>query len=60
MIRPTRTRSVIRAMAQGDDKTLVEEVVDSIAGVLTDMATCTALTISNIYRFCAPHASEIR
>ena len=38
MIRPSGTEPVIRVMAEGDDKTLVEEVVDNIVEVLTDVA----------------------
>ena len=38
VIRPSGTEPVIRVMAEGDDKTLVESVVDDIVGVLTDVA----------------------
>jgi len=38
VIRPSGTEPVIRVMAEGDDKTLVEEVVDNIVEVLTDVA----------------------
>ena len=33
-----RHRAVIRVMGEGDDKSLVEAVVDDIVGVLTDVA----------------------
>ncbi len=38
VIRPSGTEPVIRVMAEGDDKTLVEEVVDNIVEVLTHVA----------------------
>jgi phosphoglucosamine mutase len=38
VIRPSGTEPVIRVMGEGDDKTLVEEVVDDIVGVLSDVA----------------------
>jgi phosphoglucosamine mutase len=38
VIRPSGTEPVIRVMGEGDDKALVEEVVDDIVGVLTDVA----------------------
>ncbi len=38
VIRPSGTEPVIRVMGEGDDKTLVEAVVDDIVGVLTDAA----------------------
>jgi phosphoglucosamine mutase len=38
VIRPSGTEPVIRVMGEGDDKTLVEAVVDDIVGVLTDVA----------------------
>jgi phosphoglucosamine mutase len=38
VIRPSGTEPVIRVMAEGDDKTLVEKVVDDIVEVLTDVA----------------------
>jgi phosphoglucosamine mutase len=38
VIRPSGTETVIRVMGEGDDKTLVEDVVDGIVEVLTDAA----------------------
>ena len=38
MIRPSGTEPVIRVMGEGDDKSLVEDVVDGIVEVLTDAA----------------------
>ena len=38
VIRPSGTEPVIRVMGEGDDKFLVEEVVDGIVEVLTDVA----------------------
>ena len=38
MIRPSGTEPVIRVMGEGDDKALVEEVVDGIVDALTDHA----------------------
>ena len=38
VIRPSGTEPVIRVMGEGDDKTLVEAVVDDIVGALTDVA----------------------
>ncbi len=38
VIRPSGTETVIRVMAEGDDKVLVEDVVDGIVEVLTDAA----------------------
>ncbi|MBV1698445.1 MAG: phosphoglucosamine mutase [Hyphomicrobiales bacterium] len=38
VIRPSGTEPVIRVMGEGDDKTLVEEVVDVIVDALTDHA----------------------
>lgn len=38
VIRPSGTEPVIRVMAEGDDKTLVEDTVDSIVEALTDAA----------------------
>jgi phosphoglucosamine mutase len=38
VIRPSGTEPVIRVMAEGDDKILVEGVVDSIVEALTDVA----------------------
>ncbi len=35
VIRPSGTEPVIRIMGEGDDKAMVEEVVDGIAEVLT-------------------------
>ena len=38
VIRPSGTEPVIRVMGEGDDKFLVEEVVDGIVEALTDVA----------------------
>ena len=38
VIRPSGTEPVIRVMGEGDDKALVEEVVDGIVEALTDVA----------------------
>jgi len=38
VIRPSGTEPVIRVMGEGDDKILVEDVVEEIVGVLTDVA----------------------
>ena len=38
VIRPSGTEPVIRVMGEGDDKTLVEEIVDHIVDALTDHA----------------------
>jgi phosphoglucosamine mutase len=38
VIRPSGTEPVIRVMGEGDDKTLVEKVVDDIVDALTDVA----------------------
>ena len=38
VIRPSGTEPVIRVMGEGDDKVLVEEVVDGIVEALTDVA----------------------
>ncbi len=38
VIRPSGTEPVIRVMGEGDDKTLVEDVVDGIVEVLTEAA----------------------
>jgi len=38
VIRPSGTEPVIRVMGEGDDKTLVEAVVDDIVDALTDVA----------------------
>ena len=38
MIRPSGTEPVIRVMGEGDDKALVENVVDGIVEALTDVA----------------------
>ena len=35
VIRPSGTEPVIRIMAEGDDKTLVEEIVDGIVDAVT-------------------------
>ena len=37
-VRHSGTEPVIRVMAEGDHKTLVEAVVDDIVGALTDVA----------------------
>jgi phosphoglucosamine mutase len=36
VIRPSGTEPLIRVMAEGDDSTLVEQVVDDIVGVITE------------------------
>ena len=38
VIRPSGTETVIRVMGEGDDKSLVEDVVDGIVEVLADAA----------------------
>jgi len=38
VVRPSGTEPVIRVMAEGDDKALVEEIVDGIVDALTDIA----------------------
>jgi phosphoglucosamine mutase len=38
VVRPSGTEPVIRVMAEGDDKILVEEIVDGIVEVLTEVA----------------------
>jgi phosphoglucosamine mutase len=38
VVRPSGTEPVIRVMGEGDDKTMVEEVVDGIVDALTDHA----------------------
>ena len=38
VIRPSGTETVIRVMAEGDDKSLVQDVVDGIVEALTDVA----------------------
>ena len=38
VIRPSGTKPVIRVMGEGDDKTLVEDVVEGIVEALTDVA----------------------
>jgi phosphoglucosamine mutase len=38
VVRPSGTEPVIRVMGEGDDKVLVEEVVEGIVGVLTQVA----------------------
>jgi phosphoglucosamine mutase len=38
IIRPSGTEPVIRVMGEGDDKVLIEEVVDGIVEALTDAA----------------------
>jgi phosphoglucosamine mutase len=36
VIRPSGTEPVIRVMGEGDDRAMVEEIVDSIVDALTD------------------------
>jgi phosphoglucosamine mutase len=38
VIRPSGTEPVIRVMAEGDDRALVETVVDDVVGAITDVA----------------------
>ncbi len=38
IVRPSGTEPVIRVMAEGDDKSLVEAVVDDVIGALTEVA----------------------
>ena len=38
VVRPSGTEPVIRVMGEGDDKAMVEEIVDGIVDVLTDHA----------------------
>ena len=38
VVRPSGTEPVIRIMGEGDDKALVEEIVDGIVDALTDIA----------------------
>jgi phosphoglucosamine mutase len=38
VVRPSGTEPVIRVMGEGDDKAMVEEIVDSIVDALTDQA----------------------
>ncbi len=38
MIRPSGTEPVIRVMAEGDDKVLVQDVVDGIVDALSEAA----------------------
>jgi phosphoglucosamine mutase len=38
VVRPSGTEPVIRVMGEGDDKTLVEEIVDGVVDALTDHA----------------------
>ena len=38
IVRPSGTEPVIRVMGEGDDKVLVEEVVDEIVDALTNAA----------------------
>jgi len=38
IVRPSGTEPVIRVMGEGDDKILVEEVVDGIVDALTEAA----------------------
>jgi phosphoglucosamine mutase len=37
-VRPSGTEPVIRVMGEGDDKVLVEEIVEGIVNVLTETA----------------------
>jgi phosphoglucosamine mutase len=37
-VRPSGTEPVIRVMGEGDDKVLIEEVVDGLVEVLTRVA----------------------
>ena len=38
LIRPSGTEPVIRVMGEGDDRDLVEKVVDDVCGLLSDAA----------------------
>jgi phosphoglucosamine mutase len=38
IVRPSGTEPVIRVMGEGDDKTLVEEVVDGIVDALSQLS----------------------
>ena len=38
IVRPSGTEPVIRVMGEGDDKTLVEAVVDDVIEALTEVA----------------------
>jgi phosphoglucosamine mutase len=38
VVRPSGTEPVIRVMGEGDDKAMVEEIVDGICDALTDHA----------------------
>ena len=38
LVRPSGTEPVIRVMGEGDDKVLVEEIVDGIVDALTNAA----------------------
>jgi phosphoglucosamine mutase len=38
VVRPSGTEPVIRVMGEGDDKVLVEEIVDGIVNALTEAA----------------------
>ena len=38
LVRPSGTETVIRVMGEGDDKVLVEEVVDGVVDALTRAA----------------------
>jgi phosphoglucosamine mutase len=42
LIRPSGTEPVIRVMAEGDDRDVVEEVVNSICGALGEAAAAAA------------------
>ena len=38
LVRPSGTEPVIRVMGEGDDKIMIEEIVDGIVDALTDHA----------------------
>jgi phosphoglucosamine mutase len=38
LVRPSGTEPVIRVMGEGDDKVMIEEIVDGIVDALTDAA----------------------
>jgi len=37
-VRPSGTEPVIRVMGEGDDRVLIEEIVDGLVEVLTEVA----------------------
>jgi phosphoglucosamine mutase len=39
VVRPSGTEPVIRVMGEGDDKVMVEEIVDGIVDVITEQAS---------------------